>query len=81
MPLEVPTLDLSSELALVAVHSLHLRDGAEYSYAVELPRVSVEGVFVEEAASSVDLVFLERHYELHVRYGLRANAFQRNLVG
>ena len=81
MALEFPTSDLGTELALVAVYSLHLRDAAELAYALELPGVGVEGMLVEEVASSVDLFFVERHYELHVCYGLHTDAFQRRLVG
>ena len=80
MALEAPTLDLSPELALVAVYPLHLGDGAEFLYALELPRVSVSGVFVEEISSSVDLLLVERHHKSHVRYCLCAGVFQRRFV-
>lgn len=50
------------------------------THPIKLPRIRVKGVLVEEVTSSVDLPFVERHYESHVRYGLRANALQRSLV-
>ena len=36
---------------------------------------------MEEVASSVDLFFVERHYEFLVRHGVRTCAFHRRLVG
>ena len=79
--LEAPTLDLSPALALVAVYSLYLGDGADSLHALEVPRVGVSRVFVEEVSSTVDLLLVEREHEVHVGHCLCAGVFQRRLVG